>query len=114
MRSYAPSTRTVLQPSVESGVYTSADYQRLVKDLGMRCSMGRPGVYWDNAMAQSFFSALKNERVHRTVCATQRQTRRDVISYIEGFYYTRRRHTVLGYKRPNEVHYADIQPATAA
>ncbi|EFV91282.1 transposase of ISAar4, IS3 family, IS3 group, orfB, partial [Dietzia cinnamea P4] len=37
-----------------------------------------------------------------------------VISYIEGFYNTRRRHSALGYKRPNEVHYADLQPATAA
>ena len=80
----------------------------------MRSSMGRTGVCWDNAMAESFFSALKNERVHRTVYATKRQARRDVISYIEGFYNTRRRHSALGYKRPNEVHYADLQPATAA
>ncbi len=30
-------------------------------------------------MAESFFSALKNERVHRTAYATKRQARRDVI-----------------------------------
>lgn len=65
-------------------------------------------------MAESFFSALKNERVHRTVYATKKQARRDIISYIEGSYNTRRRHSALGYKRPNEVHYADLQPATAA
>ena len=65
-------------------------------------------------MAESFFSALENERVHRTVYATKRQARRDVICYIEGFYNTRRRHSALGYKRPNEVHYAGLQPATAA
>ena len=110
---------TVIEPraifhSDRGSVYTSGDYRRLVKNLGMRSSMGRTGVCWDNAMAESFFSALKNERVYRTVYATKRQARRDVISYIEGFYNTRRRHSALGYKRPNEVHYADLQPATAA
>ena len=110
---------TVIEPraifhSDRGSVYTSGDYRKLVTDLGMRSSMGRTGVCWDNAMAESFFSALKNERVHRTVYATKRQARRDVISYIEGFYNTRRRHSALGYKRPNEVHYAGLQPATAA
>jgi putative transposase len=65
-------------------------------------------------MAESFFSALKNERVYRTVYATKTQARRDVIGYIEGFYNARRRHSALGYKTPNDVHYGYIQPATAA
>ena len=100
--------------SDRGSVYTSADYRRLVKDLGMRSSMGRTGVCWDNAMAESFFSALKNERVYRTVYATKAQARRDVIAYIEGFYNSRRRHSALGYRRPNEVHYGYTQSATAA
>jgi len=41
----------------------------------MRSSMGRTGVCWDNALAESFFSALKNERVHRTVYATKAQAK---------------------------------------
>lgn len=48
-------------------------------------------------MAESIFSALKNERVHLTVYATKAQARREVISYIEGFYNIRRRHSVLGH-----------------
>lgn len=100
--------------SDRGSVYTSADYRKLVKDLGMRSSMGRTGVCWDNSMAESFFSMLKNERVYRTVYATKAQARRDVIAYIEGFYNSRRRHSALGYKRPNDVHYGYIQPATAA
>jgi len=110
---------TVIEPgaifhSDRGSVYTSAEYRNLVTNLGVRSSMGRTGVCWDNAMAESFFSALKNERVHRTVYATKAQARRDVIAYIEGFYNTRRRHSALGYKRPNEVHYSYQQPATAA
>ena len=94
--------------------YTSADYRALIKDLGMRSSMGRTGVCWDNAMAESFFSALKNERVYRTVYATKARAKRDVIAYIEGFYNTRRRHSTLNYKTPNDVHNGYTQPATAA
>jgi putative transposase len=94
--------------------YTSAAFKTLVTDLGMRSSMGRTGVCWDNAMAESFFSALKNERVYRTVYATKDQARRDVIRYIEGFYNSRRRHSALDYRRPNEVHYSYQQPLMAA
>lgn len=100
--------------SDRGSVYTSTDYRALVQDLGMRSSMGRTGVCWDNAMAESFFSALKNERVHRTVYPTKAHARRDVIAYIEGFYNSRRRHSALGYRRPNEVHYSYRQPDTAA
>jgi putative transposase len=93
--------------------YTSAAFRTLVTGLGMRSSMGRTGV-WDNSMAESFFSMLKNERVYRTVYATKTQARSDIIRYIEGFYNSRRRHSALGYRRPNEVHYGYQQPALAA
>jgi putative transposase len=100
--------------SDRGSVYTSTDFRALVTGLGMRSSMGRTGVCWDNSMAESFFSALKNERVYRTVYATKSQARSDVIRYIEGFYNSRRRHSALGYRRPNEVHYGYQQPALAA
>jgi len=110
---------TVIEPDAiwhtdRGSVYTSADFRALVTSLGMRSSMGRTGVCWDNSMAESFFSMLKNERVYRTVYATKTQARSDVICYIEGFYNSRRRHSALGYRRPNEVHYAYQQSATAA
>jgi len=100
--------------SDRGSVYTSAVYRAFVGRLGMRSSMGRTGVCWDNALAESFFSALKNERVHRTVYATKGQAKRDVILYIEGFYNNRRRHSALGYRRPNDVHYAYQQQVLAA
>ena len=100
--------------SDRGSVYTSAEFRALVTGLGMRSSMGRTGVCWDNSMAESFFSALKNERVYRTVYATKSQARSDVIRYIEGFYNSRRRHSALGYQRPNEVHYGYQQPPLAA
>jgi transposase InsO family protein len=65
-------------------------------------------------MAESFFSMLKNERAYRNLYATKTHARRDIITYIEGFYNSRRRHSALGYRRPNEVHYGYQQPALAA
>jgi len=85
-----------------------------VAGLGMRSSVGRTGGCWDNSMAESFFSMLKNERAYRNLYATKTHARRDIITYIEGFYNSRRRHSALGYRRPNEVHYGYQQPALAA
>ncbi len=65
-------------------------------------------------MAESFFSMLKNKRVDRTVYATKSQARSDVIRYIEGYYSSRRRHSALGYRRPNDVHYGEQQSALTA
>jgi|GEM_PF-3064053 len=75
--------------------------------------MGRTGI-WDNSLSESFFAALKNERVHRTVYPTKAHAKRDVFHYIEGLYNTRRRHSALDYQRPAEVHYGGLQLATAA
>jgi putative transposase len=94
--------------------YTSSEYRGVVASLGMRSSMGRTGVCWDNALAESFFAALKNERVYRTVYATKAIARRDVIRYIEGFYNSRRRHSALNYQRPNDVHYSQQPTGVAA
>ncbi|MET4097489.1 putative transposase [Arthrobacter sp. UYCu712] len=110
---------TRIEPSAiwhsdRGSVYTSTDFRALVAGLGMRSPMGRTGVCWHNSMAESFFSALKNERVYRTAYATTSQARSDVLRYIEGLYNSRRRHSAPGYRRPNEVHHGYQQPALAA
>jgi putative transposase len=94
--------------------YTSHAYRRLVASFGMRSSMGRTGQCWDNSMAESFFAALKNECVYRTVYATKMQARQDMVRYIEGFYNPRRRHSALAYRAPNDVHYSYRQHVNAA
>ena len=72
--------------------------------MGMRQSVGRTGVCWDNAMAESFFGALKNEWINRIIFITRAQARQEVVKYIEGFYNRKRLHSGLGYKVPLEVH----------
>ncbi|GGL60304.1 hypothetical protein GCM10014719_71750 [Planomonospora parontospora subsp. antibiotica] len=65
--------------------------------------MGRTGICFDNAMAESFFGKLKTELVHHERFATRAEARRAVIRYIEGFYNSRRLHSGLGYRPPVEV-----------
>ncbi len=80
--------------------YASGDYQKLLDEHGIDCSMSRKGDCWDNAVAESFFSTLKAERVHRVDYITRSQARASVFEYIEAFYNPRRRHSVLGYVSP--------------
>jgi putative transposase len=82
---------------------TSADYGKALKNLSIRRSVGRTGVGYDNALAESFFVTLKNERVHRTVYPTRKSARDDIARYIELRYNSRRRHSELGYKTPKQV-----------
>jgi putative transposase len=84
--------------------YTSAKFAATLRRLGLRQSAGRTGICYDNAMAESFFAVLKNERVHRTQYPTRKHARRDIVRYIELWYNSRRRHSGLGYKTPNQAH----------
>ena len=84
--------------------YTSANFAAALAEHGARQSVGRTGICYDNAMAESFFATLKNERVHRTVYPTRQHARADIAQYIELRYNTRRIHSGLGYRTPQEVH----------
>jgi transposase InsO family protein len=84
--------------------YTSYDFAKKLTGLDMRQSVGRTGVCWDNAMAESFFGALKNEWLNRMTFITRGQARQEVVKYIEGFYNKDRLHSGLAYKTPLEVH----------
>ncbi len=83
--------------------YTSAELASHLGALNLRGSMGRVGQCWDNALAESFFGALKNELVYQTVFASQEIARRAVAEYIEVFYNRTRLHSALGYKTPAEI-----------
>jgi putative transposase len=83
--------------------YTSDAYLAKLAELGLSPSLGRTGVCWDNALAESFFGSLKNERVHHMVYPTRKKAKDDVARYIELFYNRRRLHSGLGYRTPHEV-----------
>ena len=83
--------------------YTSTEYRQKLVELGLRHSVGRTGQCWDNALAESFFASLKNERVHHMVYPTRKSAMEDIARYIELFYNHRRIHSALGYRTPHEV-----------
>src|SRR5436309_8637363 len=84
--------------------YTSAEFADVLGRLGIRQSVGRTGICFDNALAESFNSSLKVERVHRTVYPTRKKAREDIARYIELRYNRTRLHSALGYRTPQEVH----------
>lgn len=67
---------------------------------GMVPSMSRRGNCYDNAVAESFFSNLKNELVHHCDFASREAARAAIFDYIEIFYNRQRRHQALGYLSP--------------
>ena len=112
--SYCPKhTQAVLRPPVESGQYTSADFQQFCRRINVTTSVGRTGVCWDNAAAESFFASLKNEMYYRQRFLTRARARFAVAEYIEVFYNRQRLHSTLGYRTPAEA-LTDYQLPTAA
>ena len=84
--------------------YTSAEFAAALEGLGIRQSVGRTGICFDNALAESFNAAVKVERVHRTVYPTRKKAQDDIARYIELRYNQTRLHSALGYRTPHEVH----------
>jgi putative transposase len=92
----------LLHHSDQGSQYTSEQFQGLLAQHGVICSMSRSGDCWDNAAMESFFSTLKTERCNRKIYRTRDEARADVFDYIERFYNPRRRHSTLDYLSPLE------------
>lgn len=93
---------SVIVHSDQGSTYASADYQRLLKDSSLLCSMSRKGECLDNAVAESFFGTLKTELVDHEDYRTKEEAKKSLFEYIEIFYNRRRRHSYLGYLSPVE------------
>ncbi|WP_199731329.1 IS3 family transposase [Paraburkholderia sp. RAU2J] len=80
--------------------YASDEYQALLKQHHVVCSMSRKGNCWDNSVMERFFLNLKMERVWQRQYANHDEARRDINQYIVGFYNAVRLHSTLGYLSP--------------
>jgi putative transposase len=83
--------------------YTSGTFAAALGRLGIRQSVGRTGICYDNALAESFNGTLKNELVYRTVYPTRKKALHDIARWIELRYNRTRLHSGLGYRTPQEV-----------
>lgn len=82
----------VLVHSDQGIQYTCSDWRSFLKENHLKASMSRKGNCWDNAVAESFFSLLKGERIRDRIYPTRNEARSDVFNYIELFYNPKRRH----------------------
>ena len=82
--------------SDQGSQFGSDDFRRFCREHDLQPSMSRRGNCWDNAVAESFFSSLKKERIRKRIYKTRELARADVFDYIEVFYNRSRRHSHLG------------------
>ena len=91
--------------------YTSQQLADACTDLPVLQSMGRIGVCWDNAAAESFWSTLKTEFYNRRSWPTKTEARLAVGAWIEERYNRTRRHSSIGMISP--VLFEQLHPQTA-
>ena len=94
--------RDALIHSDQGTQYGSDAWRRFCKSNGLEPSMSRKGNCWDNAVAESFFSSLKKERIKKHICKTRDLAVADIAEYIESFYNRSRRHSHLSGVSPEE------------
>ena len=93
---------SVIIHSDQGTQFGSDEFSRWCKDNRLSPSMSRRGNCWDNAVAESFFSSLKSERVKKRIYSTRAEAKSDIFDYIEGFYNRVRRHKHLDQLSPLE------------
>ena len=72
--------------SDQDSQFTSMDWATLIRGHNLEHPMSRRGNCHDDAVAESFFSSLKRERIRRRTYKTREEARQDVFDYIEMFY----------------------------
>ena len=82
--------------------YASEAFRKLLKKHEINGSMSAKGDCWDNAVAESFFGTLKQERVHWRNYQTRYEAQQDILNYISMFYNSTRLHSTLNYMSPND------------
>ncbi len=82
--------------------YTSQEFADFCRKNDIRRSLGRTGVCWDNAVAESFFATYKKELIHNRPWPTINQLKTETFSWIEAYYNRTRRHSTLDYLTPSE------------
>jgi putative transposase len=85
--------------------YTGTEFRDFCRDNGVRPSVGRTGICYDNAVAESFFATLKKELIHTRPWPTIDKLQTAVFEYIESYYNRRRRHSAIDYDTPIEYEY---------
>ena len=90
----------VIVHSDRGSQYCSAEYQALLKQHGLHCSMSKRGDCYDNAAMESWNHSLKVEAIHGEYFPTRLHTEKTVTEYIDFYYNVKRRHSANGQRSP--------------
>ena len=101
--------RTLIH-SDQGGQYGSDDWRRFCRTNHLEPSMSRRGNCWDNAVAESFFSSLKKERIKKQIYKNRASAAADISDYVESFYNPTRRHSHVGGVSPEAFETIASQP----
>lgn len=82
--------------------YTSSEFAQYCARNGIRRSLGRTGICYDNAVSESFFATYKKELIHTRPWPTLKQLKNATFDWIETYYNAQRRHSTLEYLTPRE------------
>jgi putative transposase len=93
---------SVIIHSDQGSQFGSDEFNRWCKNNRLSPSMSRRGNCWDNAVAESFFSNLKSERIKKRIYNTRAEAKSEIFDYIEGFYNRVQRHKHLDQLSPYE------------
>ncbi len=94
--------RGVVFHSDRGSPHTSRATAQLCRAYGVAQSVGRTGVCWDNAAAESFLGTLKTELVNRADYQSRHHARLSIRYWIQAWYNPRRLHSTIGQQPPNE------------
>lgn len=92
--------RDVIVHSDRGSQYCSYDYQKLLTENGLVCSMSKRGDCFDNAAMESWNHSLKVEAIHGEKFITRADAKNHVFDYIDVYYNRKRLHSRLGYLSP--------------
>lgn len=90
----------IITHSDRGAQYCSRDYQTMLSEHELICSMSSAGCCYDNAVAESFFHTLKVELVHDEVYETREKAKTSIVEYIECYYNRKRMHSSIGFMSP--------------
>ena len=94
--------RQALIHSDQGTQYGCDAWRRFCRSNHLEPSMSRKGNCWDNAVAESFFSSLKKERVKKHIYKNRDLATADISEYIDSFYNCKRRNSHLGGVSPED------------
>jgi len=93
----------VLHHTDRGAIYAADEYRAKLSAHHFVSSMSRKADCYDNAVAESFFSTLKNELMAGDIFESRDRARAEIFEYIEVFYNRQRSHQTLNYLTPEKM-----------